>query len=243
MNIKGRCSLMLPDLPGSFFAVTRTTSRITQAFCIQLTAAGEPQKSRIHLLFVGEHDFAGSIESAPVWMPYVLPTIVCLTELGASRSNPAFRSPVGASRILSALSPGDHILRVSGVVLRLHISTFGIKTYGVALPLDRLFEYRVAAAMNVWRWLSGRTPVPLQMMPLRQRKRLILALRVLDGRLSNASYREIADALFGLGDAAGRAWKNHDLRDRTIRIARLGTSMMTSGYKQLLAYPYRCKLP
>jgi hypothetical protein len=196
----------------------------------------------MHLLFAGEHDFADSIESTPVWMPGVLPTIVCLTELGANCSNPAFRLPVRATRILSALSPGDHILRVSGAVLRLQISASGIKTYGVLLPFDRLFEYRVAAAMNALRWLSGGTPVLLQMMPLGQRKRLMLALRVLDGRLANASYREIADVLFGLGDAAGRAWKNHDLRDRTIRLARLGTSLMTGGYKQLLAYPYRRKL-
>jgi hypothetical protein len=195
----------------------------------------------MRLLFAGEHDFAESIESAPVWTPGVLPSVVCLTELGAKHSNPAFQLPAKAARMLSAFPSGDHILRVSGTVIRLQISASGIKAYGVLLPLDQLFDHRVAAAINVERWLSGGTPAPLQMMPLRQRKRLILALRALDGRLAKASYREIASVLFGLGDATGRAWKNHDLRDRTIRLARLGTSLMAGGYKRLLVYPDRRK--
>jgi hypothetical protein len=194
------------------------------------------------LLFAGEHDFAKSIESVPVWTPNVLPSVVCLTELGSKFANPDVRLSSKAERMLSALSPGDHIFRASGAVLRLHIVASGIETFGFLLPLDRLLDYRVAAALNVRRWLNGGTPAPLQMMPLHQRKRLILALRVLDGRLAKVSYREIAASLFGLGDAAGRAWKNHDLRDRTIRLARLGASLMAGGYKQLLAYPYRRKL-
>ena len=195
----------------------------------------------MRLLFAGGRDFAKSIESAPVWTPDFLPSIVCITELGAKCPNPAFRLSAKAARMLSALTSGDHILRVSGTVLRLQISASGIKNYGVLLPLDRLFDHRVTAAINVWRWLNGGTPVQLQMMPLRQRKRLILALRVLDGRLAKVSYREIACVLFGLGDATGRAWKNHDLRDRTIRLARLGTGLMAGGYKRLLVYPYRRK--
>lgn len=196
----------------------------------------------MHLLFAGGRDFAKSIESAPVWTPDFLPSIVCITELGAKPSEPTFRLSAKAMRMLSPLPAGDHVLHVSGAVLRLQISASGVKTYGVLLPLDQFFDHRAAAAINVGRWLSGGTPVPLQMMPLGQRKRLMLALRVLDGRLAKVSYREIASVLFGLGDATGRAWKNHDLRDRTIRLARLGTSLMAGGYKQLLLYPYRRKL-
>lgn len=145
-------------------------------------------------------------------------------------------------RTLSALPAGDHIFEISGAVLRLQIPVSGIKTYAVLLPLDQLFDLRLSAARGFCHWLNGRRPVPLQMMPLNQRKRLALALRALDGRLANASYRDIASALFGLGDATGRAWKGHDLRDRTIRLVRLGKGLMAGGYRQLLLYPHRRKL-
>ena len=71
------------------------------------------------------------------------------------------------------------------------------------------------------------------------RGRLILALRALDGRLDDATYREIASALVSHPGVSDRGWKSHDLRDRTIRLVRLGLGMMRSGYRQLLLYPYR----
>jgi len=197
----------------------------------------------MRLLFAGEYDFAEDIERAPTWTPYALPSIVCLAELPSKRANPAFQLPPKAMRALSALSAGEHVIRVSGITLRLQIPSSGIKTYAVLLPLDQLFDLRIAAALDVWRWLNGRQPAAIQMMPLSQRKRLVLALRALDGRFAKASYREIARILFGLGDAADSAWKGHDLRDRTIRLARRGTNLMCGGYKRLLLYPHRRKLP
>jgi hypothetical protein len=66
-----------------------------------------------------------------------------------------------------------------------------------------------------------------------------LALRALDGRLDDATYREIASALFGAAVISAGAWKSHDVRDRTIRLVRFGISMMRGGYRQLLRHPYR----
>jgi hypothetical protein len=63
-------------------------------------------------------------------------------------------------------------------------------------------------------------------------------LRALDGRLAHASYRVIAQGLFGrAGLPAGAAWKTHDLRDRTIRLARSGWKLMHGGYLDLLRSP------
>lgn len=109
------------------------------------------------------------------------------------------------------------------------------------LPLDALFPIRVAAALRVWRALYGRPPGPdPQALPPTRRTRLVLALRALDGRQANASYRQIADGLFGPLSLRGDAdWNSHDLRDRTIRLARLGEELMRGGYRRLLLYPYR----
>ena len=234
---------MLPDLPGSFFAATRNFAKNTQISHGLLEKAGGPPKSMMCLLFAGGYDFAAGLERAPVWTSYALPSIVCLAELESKQANPAFQMPPKVMRALSALSAGDHVLDISGAVLRLQNPASGIKTYAVLLPLDQLFDLRVSSALGVWRWLNGGQPAVIQMMPLSQRKRLVLALRALDGRFAKASYREIARILFGLGDAAGSAWKGHDLRDRTIRLVRLGTSLMRGGYKRLLLYPHRRKLP
>lgn len=119
----------------------------------------------------------------------------------------------------------------------------GIEPAAVLLPLDGLFEIRAAAAMRLARALSGRDlgPDP-SALPSNRRARLLLALRALDGRLDHASYREIAEALFGAHRVPDHGWKKHDLRDRTARLAQLGFRLMRGGYRHLLLHPYRRKL-
>ena len=93
--------------------------------------------------------------------------------------------------------------------------------------------------MRLWRAVTGRPRrrAPGQM--TRQRHdRLTLTLRALDGRLAGASYRDIAQGLFGQTRVpAGAGWKTHELRDRTIRLARAGLGLMRGGYLDLLRYP------
>jgi hypothetical protein len=106
----------------------------------------------------------------------------------------------------------------------------------VVIPLDNDFATRTDAALRLWRLLAGRRhrPPPDRLTPQR-RRRLGLALRALDARLSGESYRVIAAGLFG--DAripAGPGWKTHDLRDRTIRLVRAGMELMQGGYLDLL---------
>lgn len=72
--------------------------------------------------------------------------------------------------------------------------------------------------------------------------RLVLALRALDGRLDGATRYDIAAALFDLSVITKRDWIDHDLRDRTARLIRLGLALMNGGYRQLLLYPYRRKV-
>lgn len=108
------------------------------------------------------------------------------------------------------------------------------------LPLDPLFDVRAAAALRAWRIASDRAPGPdPSRLPRPRRDRLIAALRALDGRLDDASYRQIAVALFGEGRVPDQGWKTHDLRDRTVRLARLGFELMRGGYRRLLVYPRR----
>ena len=134
----------------------------------------------------------------------------------------------------------EHLIERRGLLFRVHIGEGGIEPSAVLLPLDQFFENRAIAAIRLWRGLAGRNPGPNPAaLPKTRRDRLILALRALDGRLADATYREIASVLFGEAGLSDRGWKSHDLRDRTIRLVRFGLGMMRSGYRRLLLYPYR----
>lgn len=167
--------------------------------------------------------------------------MIALTSLPADlAADPKFQLPplsFGATRATDNI---DRIVERGDVALRVHMDDAGAEPHAFLLPLDQLFEIRAAAAIRLWRGLAGRKPGrnPAALSKAR-RDRLILGLRALDGRLEDASYREIAGVLFGIGDVSKRGWKTHDLRARTIRLVRFGFDMMQGGYRMLLLHPYR----
>jgi hypothetical protein len=111
----------------------------------------------------------------------------------------------------------------------------------VVIPLNADVTVRADAALQLWRRVTGhpRTRPPNRLMPQR-RQRLVLVLRALDGHLAGETYRVIAQVLFGeVRLPTGKAWKTHDLRDRTIRLVRTGIDLMRGGYLDLLRYPRR----
>jgi hypothetical protein len=68
-----------------------------------------------------------------------------------------------------------------------------------------------------------------------------LALRALDARAEGNTYRTIAEVLFGAKRIPERAWKTHDLRNRTIRLVQSGFALMRGGYRELLRQSRRKK--
>jgi hypothetical protein len=170
--------------------------------------------------------------------------VIALTRLPADLAGPSLQlSPTPPGSSVATDAP-EHLVAHRGAIFRVHVDDAIIEPFAVLLPLDQFFENRATAAIRLWRGLVGRNlgsdPAAL---PKARRDRLILALRALDGRLDNATYREIASALFGDADVPDRGWKSHDRRDRTIRLVRFGFGMMRSGYRRLLLYPYRGRSP
>lgn len=109
----------------------------------------------------------------------------------------------------------------------------------VVIPLDANFDTRADAALRLWRIVTGRPRVlPPDRLTRHRRHRLAFTLRALDARLADQTYRAIAQNLFGHARVpTGPAWKTHELRDRTIRLARAGKELMQGGYLDLLRYP------
>jgi hypothetical protein len=166
--------------------------------------------------------------------------VIALTGLPADLADPSLQlSPIPLGSSVATDGP-EHLVAHRGTVFRVHVGEGGIEPSAVLLPLDQFFENRAIAAIRLWRGLAGRNPGPNPAaLPKTRRDRLILALRALDGRLADATYREIASVLFGEAGLSDRGWKSHDLCDRTIRLVRFGLGMMRSGYRRLLLYPYR----
>ena len=163
-----------------------------------------------------------------------------LAPLPAELADPRFA--IGLDALTAArVGDADFVLRHRGDVFRAYaLHDIDDRRFVVILSFDRLFAQRTAAALRLWRATTGRAPGrDPATIPAARRDRLILALRALDGRLEEASYREIAEALFGVDRIPERGWKTHDLRDRTVRLVRYGLTTMQGGYRQLLFYPYR----
>jgi hypothetical protein len=180
---------------------------------------------------------------ATVWTAGVLPSVIALTRLPPELGHPRFR-PKSVSLDPVLAREGDHyVIERLGAELRVHLDSSDVDSAAVLLPFDGLFEVRVAAALRLWRALNGRGPGPNPAaLSDARRRRLILALRALDGRLDGATHREIAAALFGVEAVPERDWISHELRDRTARLVRLGVAMMNGGYRRLLLHPYRGRL-
>src|SRR5262249_19168278 len=159
-----------------------------------------------------------------VWLPHLDP--------GAVLISPA-PQPFTDARNIGAIRPsferraadGDYWLidEHHGRLPVVLISDAGV-TMPVAavIPLDANF-----AAPRLWRVVIGRPHGrPPERLTRQRHHRLRLTLRALDGRLAGESYRVIAHGLFGRTRIpAGAGWKTHELRDRTIRLARAGLEL------------------
>lgn len=107
--------------------------------------------------------------------------------------------------------------------------------YAAELPLDRDFEARAHAATRLWRAMHGRAPGPaFHRLSKQRRERLCAALRAVAAYFAGATYRSIAETLFGGRRIPDRAWKTHDLRSRTIRLVQSGLAFVRGGYRKLL---------
>lgn len=93
---------------------------------------------------------------------------------------------------------------------------------------------RIDAVTRLWRAVNGR-PVPTDArLTKQQHRRLRRMLQAVDGHIEGASYREIAEAIFGSARIADTSWKTSALRDVTIDLVKDGLALIAGGYRTLL---------
>jgi hypothetical protein len=180
---------------------------------------------------------------ALVWLPQLDPATVLLI--------PA-PTPFSASRSLGSLTPifrrlasdGEHwvVSDAEGSFPLLLTGGFENDTPVASVsPFDANFAARADPALRLWRLLTGERSVrSADSLTQLQRQQLAFSLRALDAHLAGATYREIAEVLFGEARVpTGSSWKTHDLRGRTIRLVRAGLRLMRGGYLDLLRHTRR----
>jgi hypothetical protein len=179
-------------------------------------------------------------EAPVLWRPELSPLSVVLVpapdafniprRLDADNPFPAFDHPG---------SDGNHVVLMEGESAhRLWPRDVGLGARVAALvPLDDNIALRIAGLQRFHRRLAGLPPGPLPQtwaITARLRIRLLLMLRALDAHLARASYREIAQTLYGPDAVARYPWKTSSIRGQTIRLVKEAIAIMEGEYRKLL---------
>ncbi|MER8779205.1 DUF2285 domain-containing protein [Mesorhizobium sp. M0977] len=104
------------------------------------------------------------------------------------------------------------------------------------VPLDADGLDRIEAVTRLWRALHSRRVFPDARLTAQQRRRLRYMLQAVDGSMNGASYREIANVIYGASRVAADSWKTSALRDSAIDLVKDGRAMIAGGYRRLLRH-------
>lgn len=177
--------------------------------------------------------------SAPVlWRPELVPHSVILVPAPASFEGARrfFSSDLAGQLIAYDGRDGRHVVLQGGHQLWLRdVQARG--EMAAVIPFDESVLLRVAGLLRLQRRLAGKSPGPVPRgwdLTARLRQRLILMVRALDGHQAQASYREIALALYGPAAVARYPWKTSSIRGQTIRLVKDAVVTMEGDYLKLL---------
>ncbi|MEQ1516446.1 MAG: DUF2285 domain-containing protein [Usitatibacteraceae bacterium] len=107
------------------------------------------------------------------------------------------------------------------------------------IPLDGDALGRIEALTRFCSAQQERAIPPDTRLTAQQRRRLRLMIQAIDGRANRATYREIAQTIYGASRVADMPWKTSPLRDSAIALVRDGMAMVGGGYRRLLRHRRR----
>ncbi|MGY4197319.1 DUF2285 domain-containing protein [Bradyrhizobium sp. USDA 4520] len=102
------------------------------------------------------------------------------------------------------------------------------------IPLDVDLLDRLEAVSHLWRIIQGKRVSSDSRLTAQRRRRLRHMLQAVDGHTAGASYREIAEAIYGAPRVASDPWKTSALRDATIDLVKDGLELIAGDYRRLL---------
>ena len=188
---------------------------------------------------VGGFDFAAdpalnATEAEIFWRPECCSSVVMLDAHPALTSMLAY-APQNWPDLRSRRTTSDGDYVILGARRREHrLWLPGPPAPGAALsaliPVDKSTQTRSAATLRFLRHVNGSSPGAAKI----DDKRFSEMLRALDGHLAKASYRDIAEQLFGHERLNREPWKTSSIRAMTIRLVKGGIALMRGGYRKLL---------
>jgi hypothetical protein len=200
---------------------------------------GEQAKDFTHRwgLRFGVDPSCSAREAGIFWRPEVCASVILLSNSNQGSSLPGFMlSEMPGSFLQRRAEDGAHIIirdKRYSFQLFLAASTDPLSGLQANIPLDENTAQRCASVQLFWSFVLGE-------MPVGSRKRSGLrgkypqALQALDGWMMGATYREIAEVLFGAARVDENSWKTSTIRSSTIRLVKLAEDMMLGGYARLL---------
>ncbi|MBL8772201.1 MAG: DUF2285 domain-containing protein [Phenylobacterium sp.] len=103
------------------------------------------------------------------------------------------------------------------------------------VPLGASTVGDTSAVLQFWRFVSTGRATPLRFDA--RLKRAQASLWALDQHESGASYRTLAERLYGAARVASECWRTSSLRDSAIRLVRAGQAFVDGDYRRLLRRP------
>ena len=182
-------------------------------------------------LSAGEHTVLWSAETDTsavllTHAPTILPTADNLfTEL---RETTPHSDEQGVHFLVNARGQTIRLVRLAGVA--------GDIPLAALVPLDPNGHDRIEAIDRLLRALQGRTVPADRRLTQQQKRRHRHMLQATDGHLNGASYRQIADVIYGIERIRAEHWKTSALRDSVIGLVEGGLAMIAGGYRQLLRH-------
>jgi hypothetical protein len=158
--------------------------------------------------------------------PTILPTAGNLfTEL---RKATPHSDEQGVHFLLKSSGQTIRLVRLAGVAAEIPLAAL--------VPLDATGHDRIEAIDRLLRALQGRTVPADRRWTQQQKRRHRHMLQATDGHLNGASYRQIADVIYGIERIRAEHWKTSALRDSIIGLVEGGLAMIAGGYRQLLRH-------
>lgn len=181
-------------------------------------------------------------ETAIFWAPEADPGTVILTALPPLPGLQSVAPPDLDRDTARSSADGLSIIHGHGAgAVRLLLTGDVAPDHAVAalVPLGADGLDRIEAVTRLWRAFNNRPVPPDSRLTVQQRRRMRHMLQAVDGRMDGASYREIADTIYGAPRVAENPWKTSALRDSTIDLVKDGLALIAGGYRKLLRHRRR----
>ncbi|MBA4806393.1 MAG: DUF2285 domain-containing protein [Brevundimonas sp.] len=193
---------------------------------------------------VGGYDFAArpslsALSQDVLWSTSASSAVLALTHPNILYAPLTHPPPAGLGDQRHSPEGVYALHRPSGVELLFLPGSTPQSPLAALIPMGDDALGHIEAATRFWRSWHGRPAVKDTRVTKQQRRRIRLMLQAADGREHGASYREIADAIFGSARVATDPWKTSPLRDTVIGLVESAITMIGGGYLQLLRHRRR----